>query len=101
MRGNPVTWSDFYKSTRWQGLRKHQLKTEPLCSFVSRRGIVTAATVADHIESGPRSSPASRRTLANRVHKSTKREIEVHSYRSDIGLDGYPTDPNHPFNRVQ
>jgi hypothetical protein len=34
-------------------------------------------------------------------HKSTKRRIELRGYRIDIGLDGYPTDPNHPFNRAR
>jgi hypothetical protein len=33
-------------------------------------------------------------------HKSAKRQIELHCYRTDIGLDGLPTDPNHPFNRA-
>jgi hypothetical protein len=26
--------------------------------------------------------------------------IELRGYRCDIGLDGFPTDPNHPFNRA-
>jgi hypothetical protein len=26
---------------------------------------------------------------------------ELHGYRPDIGLDGFPTDPDHPFNRVR
>jgi hypothetical protein len=26
---------------------------------------------------------------------------ELRGYRRDIGLDGLPTDPNHPFNRAQ
>jgi hypothetical protein len=34
-------------------------------------------------------------------HKSAKRQIELRGYRSDIGLDGFPTDPNHPFNRAR
>ena len=28
-------------------------------------------------------------------------EIELHGYRIDIGLDGYATNPNHPFNRAR
>jgi len=30
-----------------------------------------------------------------------KRQIELHGYRLDIGLDGLPLDPNHPFNRAR
>jgi hypothetical protein len=32
---------------------------------------------------------------------SAKRRIELRGYRTDIGLDGFPTDPNHPFNRAR
>jgi hypothetical protein len=34
------------------------------------------------------------------AHKSAKRQIKLRSYRTGIGLDGYPTDPNHPFNHA-
>jgi hypothetical protein len=39
--------------------------------------------------------------LCEPCHKSAKRQIEIRGYRCDIGLDGYPTDPNHPFNRAR
>jgi hypothetical protein len=29
------------------------------------------------------------------------RETRLRGYRSDIGLDGLPTDPNHPFNQTR
>jgi hypothetical protein len=29
------------------------------------------------------------------------RETRLRGYRSDTGLDGLPTDPNHPFNRAR
>jgi hypothetical protein len=34
-------------------------------------------------------------------HKSAKQEIELRGYRTDIGLDGCPTDHNHAFNRAR
>lgn len=37
-----------------------------------------------------------RESLYEPCHRSAKRQIELHGYRTDIGLDGYPTDPNHP-----
>ena len=32
-RGSPVAWDDFYKTARWQRLRKFQLIQHPLCKF--------------------------------------------------------------------
>jgi hypothetical protein len=26
--------------------------------------------------------------------------MELRGYRCDVGMDGYPIDPNHPFNRA-
>src|SRR5262245_13124542 len=48
-RGSPVAWNDFYKTARWQRLRKFQLMQHPLCKFCLARGIVTAAKVVDHV----------------------------------------------------
>jgi hypothetical protein len=49
IRGNPVAWDDFYKTARWQRLRKFQLIQHPLCKFCLQRGIVTRANVVDHV----------------------------------------------------
>jgi hypothetical protein len=38
--------------------------------------------------------------LCELCYKSAKRGIELRSYRTDVSLDDYPTDPNHPFNRA-
>lgn len=39
----------FYNSWPWRKLRKRFLLSNPLCLHCDRNGIVTAATVADHI----------------------------------------------------
>jgi hypothetical protein len=39
-------------------------------------------------------------SLCEPCHNSAKRQIELRGYRCDVGVDGYPTDPNHPFNRA-
>jgi hypothetical protein len=57
--------------------------------FCLERGIVTAANVVDHV------------TPHKGDHKSAKQEIELRGYRTDIGLDGCPTDHNHAFNRAR
>ena len=38
-------------------------------------------------------------SLCKRCHDSTKRMIETRGFRPDIGLDGWPLDPNHPVYR--
>jgi hypothetical protein len=37
-------------------------------------------------------------SLCATCHSSTKQQLEEHGFASDIGRDGFPTDPNHPFN---
>ena len=105
IRGNLTAWDNFYKTSRWQRLRRLQLQRHPLCKFCLERAIVTAANVVDHVTPHRGDWNAfvtgELQSLCEPCHKSTKREIELRGYRSDVGLDGYPTDPNHPFNRAR
>jgi 5-methylcytosine-specific restriction endonuclease McrA len=100
-----VAWARFYKTARWQRLRKLQLTQHPLCEFCLGRGIVTVATVVDHVvpHKGDWTAFCTGRlqSLCEECHKSTKRQIELRGYRCDVGLDGLPADPNHPFNRAR
>lgn len=41
--------NDLYKTQQWQTLRQIQLSTEPLCAACKAEGIITAATVVDHL----------------------------------------------------
>jgi hypothetical protein len=66
-------------------------------------GIVNPARVADHVTPhhgeayafwyGPLQS------LCFDHHNATKAEIERRGFVLDIGADGFPSDPAHPFNR--
>jgi 5-methylcytosine-specific restriction endonuclease McrA len=104
IHGNPVAWENFYKTARWRRLRKHQLKAEPLCRFCLERGIVTPANVVDHVVLHKGNCTefvtGKPQSLCEHCHNSTKRQIELRGYRRDVGIDGYPTDLNHPFNRA-
>jgi hypothetical protein len=94
-----------YHTKRWQRVRARQLAESPLCKYCFEgRGLVTPATVCDHVTphkndllnfwAGPFQS------LCANCHQSTKRHVELHGFRPDIGLDGYPIDKaNHPFFR--
>ena len=42
-------YSKLYKTARWQRLRKRVLSAQPLCVECGRYGILTPATVVDHI----------------------------------------------------
>jgi 5-methylcytosine-specific restriction enzyme A len=89
-----------YRTARWSRIRKHQLREHPLCKYCLERAIVTVATICDHVE--PHRGDvnkfwlASLQSLCLDCHVSTKRMIELHGFRPDIGLDGWPLDPNHP-----
>jgi 5-methylcytosine-specific restriction endonuclease McrA len=105
VRGAPTPWDAFYKTGRWQRLRRLQLQRRPLCRFCLERGIVTAANVVDHVT--PHRGDWNKfvtgelQSLCEPCHNATKRQIELWGYRNDVGIDGYPTDPNHPFNRTR
>src|SRR5687767_2133162 len=43
-------WDAWYKTYRWQQLRRRQLEREPLCAMCQADGRVTAATICDHVE---------------------------------------------------
>ena len=48
LASNP--WRRWYWTSRWRRLAKGQLAAEPLCRTCLSGGVVTAATVCDHIE---------------------------------------------------
>lgn len=81
--------------------RKRRLAAEPLCRDCDAKGIVTAATVPDHIiplaQGGP-DTDDNIRCLCGPCHAVRTREQfgqrQVHS----VGIDGRPTDPRHPWN---
>ena len=90
VRGRQTKWDKWYSTARWARL----------CKYCAERGIVTPATICDHVEPhhgnvnnfwlGPFQS------LCKQCHDSTKRFIETSGYRPDIGLDGLPLDSRHP-----
>jgi 5-methylcytosine-specific restriction endonuclease McrA len=76
-----VGWVEFYKTARWQRLRRLQLKAELLCKFCLERGHVTAANVADHVEVQRGDwtvfCTGELQSLCEPCHKSAKRQIEL------------------------
>jgi 5-methylcytosine-specific restriction endonuclease McrA len=95
-----VKW---YDTARWQRRRKLQMTLEPLCRSCARRGLVTPAEVADHITPHKGNemefwySPL--QSMCLKCHLSEKAQQEQKGFYNEIGIDGYPVDPNHPFYR--
>lgn len=89
-----------YRTARWRRIRQAHFREHPLCKFCLERGIVTPATIVDHV--GPHRGDINKfwlgpfQSLCLQCHVSTKHHIELHGYRPDIGLDGWPLDPRHP-----
>ena len=75
---------------------------EPLCRFCANEGLAMPATVVDHIEPHRgdwlKFKTNALQSLCELHHNSTKQKLELLGYRIDIGIDGYPLDPNHPSN---
>jgi 5-methylcytosine-specific restriction enzyme A len=99
----PENWK-FYNSKRWKHRRKQQLQAHPLCVLCLQGGRITAATVADHVI--PHRGNAELfyhgdlQSLCDHCHNKTKKDLETIGYTRTIGLDGWPTHPNHPANRT-
>jgi 5-methylcytosine-specific restriction enzyme A len=75
----------------------------PLCSMCLARNIVTPAMVADHITPHHGDHQlfyfGNLQSLCQHCHSHRKKGQETHGYQCDVGLDGWPTDPNHPANK--
>jgi 5-methylcytosine-specific restriction endonuclease McrA len=97
-RGRSTTLDRLYEHRKWRRIRRLQLGREPLCVFCLRRGIVTTATVCDHIT--PHAGDVNKfwlgpfQSLCAACHNSDKRLIERGKRpRLRVGLDGYPIEP--------
>lgn len=89
-------YRSLYKTAAWSRRRLAQLAAEPLCRMCARFGVVTPATVADHITPhrgdldlfhGPLQS------LCAPCHDGPKQADDLRGYSIDIGPDGWPVDP--------
>jgi 5-methylcytosine-specific restriction endonuclease McrA len=96
-------WQRFYDTARWQRRRTLQLKHHPLCKFCLNRGVVTRATVADHVIPHKGNwtlfSLGDLQSLCSSCHSNQKQAIEHRGYTDEVDADGWPTDPKHPANR--
>jgi 5-methylcytosine-specific restriction endonuclease McrA len=94
-----------YKTARWKRIRQHQLTEHPLCARCSKRGRITAATVAHHRlpHRGNEAlffDPANLESVCAPCHDGDVQSEEKVGYCREIGADGWPVDPRHPANEA-
>jgi hypothetical protein len=101
-RSGKPAWAAWYGTTRWKALRAAHLSAEPFCRMCAAAGVKTRAVVLDHIE--PHRGDPRRfwggpfQSLCKRHHDSEKQHAEKLGYGTELGPDGLPLDPRHPFN---
>ena len=90
----------FLQTRAWRDhLRPAQLTREPLCEKCQELGRVVAATQVDHIvvpngDYRLQRDPTNFRSLCAECHG---RKTRGKTYSKEVGLDGLPIDPAHPF----
>jgi hypothetical protein len=97
----------WYKLKAWAERRRRQLQDQPSCEECLRLSPpkVTRATIADHVE--PHRGDYERfwfgklQSLCAPCHDRIKQAEERRGFSAEIGEDGWPADPKHPFNRSE
>lgn len=82
--------------------RARRLAMHPLCARCLSRGWFTAATQVDHIVplfKGGEDVDENTQNLCDDCHKLKTAQDQGHRARHEVGVDGRPTDPGHPWNR--
>ena len=101
--GKPVTWHRWYDSAAWRKRARHQLRLQPICAMCEAEGRITAASVVDHVQPHRGDKNAFRlgqlQSLCKPHHDSAKKRDEIRGYSTQVGPDGLPIDPLHPYNR--
>ncbi len=98
-----LPWRSWYGLLAWKKRQRYQLREHPLCAACLESGFVTAATVADHNPPHEADWNAFRlgplQSLCVACHERKHNRAGVFSGISkDVDVDGFPTDPRHPFN---
>ncbi len=95
----------WYHTKRWERRSRLQMMTEPTCRLCRSKGIITVATVADHVvpvsqgatlqEKSDRMWFGETQSLCAACH-ALKGQIESKGFHTEISLSGWPTCATHP-----
>lgn len=94
-----------YDKRGWRRCAALQLRIQPLCEICLADHRITSATLADHII--PHRGDmhlfwtGKLQSLCGHCHSSIKAKREQRGFSDEIGVDGWPLDPNHPTYRVR
>lgn len=96
-------WRAWYKTRRWFRRRAKQLKAVPWCEPCKVMGMSRPAKIANHVVPH-RGDPhlfwhGKLESTCKPCHDAAIQRAELEGFRRDVDLDGWPVDPNHPFNR--
>jgi len=89
----PSSKSDRLRGRAGVAQRRRRLAAEPLCRDCKARGIISAATVPDHIKPlalGGTDDDDNIRCLCGPCHEIKTAEQFGHRQRVEIGRDGWP-----------
>jgi 5-methylcytosine-specific restriction enzyme A len=98
-----IEYRRWYKTARWQGRRIRQLQREPLCEMCKAKGLIVEANTVDHKiphrGDGNLFWYGELQSLCKPHHDRDAQVKDILGYYPEVGEDGYPVDPRHPFNR--
>lgn len=98
-------FAKMYDTRTWRLLRDAHLKANPLCELCLRRDRTTAGTVVHHKvpHRGDWSKfrdPSNLETACKSCHDGELQLKEKRGFSNRVGLDGFPLDEEHPFNKT-
>jgi 5-methylcytosine-specific restriction enzyme A len=93
----------FYGSRHWRRLAAAQLRREPLCVECLRKGVVTPAVQADHVERHHGNATAfftnrlqSLCGACHAVKTGIEEGVRARGFSTEIDERGWPVDKRHP-----
>lgn len=101
-------WRAWYKTARWQLMRRTQLSAHPLCQCPAcgeGKKRITPATVVDHVKPHRGNEalfwdPRNLESWSKGCHDSLKQAQEKGGRMPGCDADGLPIDPRHPWSRA-
>lgn len=102
-RENP--WRAWYNTPRWRKRRAKQLFKVPWCEPCKAMGCSRPARIANHVVPH-RGDPhlfwqGKLESTCKPCHDAMIQRAEREGFRRDVDDDGWPVDPQHPFNRKE
>lgn len=103
-RREKYPWRKWYFTKAWRLRRQRQLARVAYCEPCLRAGRTRKATIANHKvpHRGDRKLffEGLLESACKSCHDGAIQREELEGFSREIGDDGWPTDPHHPFNRA-